>query len=106
MLGPDFGSNHGSFSDVAGVSFRIEKSAPRRIMRSAPKYREIGFSGNSWIWEIGWMSGKSRLYGHVGTSQKYGFGNDSLPEMFLGPLLSDLGTDLGTSHIPLRHSTR
>jgi len=43
MLGPDFGSNHGSFSDVAGVSFRIEKSAPRRIMRSAPKHREIGF---------------------------------------------------------------
>ena len=38
MLGPDFGSNHGSFSDVAGVSFRIEKSAPRRIMRSAPKH--------------------------------------------------------------------
>jgi len=43
MLGPDFGSNHGSFSDVAGVSFRIEKSAPRRIVRSAPKHREIGF---------------------------------------------------------------
>ena len=41
MLGPDFGSNHGSFSDVAGVSFRIEKSAQRRIMRSAPKQNVI-----------------------------------------------------------------
>ena len=35
---PDLGSSDGSFSDIAGVSFRIEKSAPRRIMRSAPKY--------------------------------------------------------------------
>ena len=35
---PDLGSSDGSFSDVAGDCFRIEKSAPRRIMRSAPKY--------------------------------------------------------------------
>jgi len=43
MLGPDFGSNHGSFSDVTGVSFRIEKSAPRRIMRSAPNIERLVF---------------------------------------------------------------
>ena len=72
-----FGSNHGSFSNVPELCLRIEKSAPRRIMRSAPKYREIGFQETA------------------------GFGKEIFPETFLGTLHSDLGTDLGPLHVYL-----
>jgi len=43
------------------------KSAPRRMMRSAPKHREFGFQETA------------------------GFRKEIFPETFLGPLLSDSG---------------
>ena len=40
---PDLRSSDGAFSDVDGDRFRMKKSASRRMMKSAPKHREIGF---------------------------------------------------------------
>ena len=67
-------------------------------MRSAPKHREIGFQETAGFGKTARCL-KIRDSGHVGTCQKYGFGKDIFPETFLGPLLSDLGTDLGPLHV-------
>ena len=90
MLGPDFGSNHGSFSDVAGVSFRIEKSAPLRIMRSAPKHREIGFQETA---GFGKTAGclKNQGFWACRDLPEIRIWERNSPRNVLGPLLSDLG---------------
>ena len=99
MLGPDFGSNHGSFSDVAGVSFRIEKSAPLRIMRSAPKQNVKGQT------RFPCLRQNSFPFAPMKTEQKTSSGNRAqapLPEPFysqkqsLGTRKKPCGSNLGS----------
>ena len=106
MLGPDFGSNHGSFSDVAGVSFRIEKSAPRRIMRSAPKHREIGFQETA---GFGKTAGclKNQGFWACRDLPEIRIWERYFPRNVFGTASLGFGNGFGTvTCVPLRHLTR
>ena len=95
------GSNHGSFYNVPELCLRIEKSAPRRIMRSAPKYREIGCQETAGFGKIagclinqGFMACRylpeiriwernfpRNVFGHVTHELGNGFGNSPISEV-------------------------
>ena len=98
---PDLGSSDGAFSDVDGDRFRMKKSASRRMMKSAPKHREIGFQETTgfgkiagclinqgfsvcrclpeiWIWE---RFSPRNDFGYVTFKFGNGFGNSPISEV-------------------------
>ena len=103
---PDLGSSDGSFSDVAGDRFRMKKSAPRRMMKSAPKHREIGFQETA---GFGKTAGclKNQGFWACRDLPEIRIWERYFPRNVFGTASLGFGNGFGTiTCVPLRHLTR